>query len=356
MPLPRPGSSRRLIVSVGVLIVIAAGAIGAVIADAVRSTPTQTVASSGSASSCDATRIAERDLPSVVTIFTGAGDTGSVGSGEIIRSDGYILTNNHVVAPAAGNGSLDVEFNDGSSAPAKIVGRDPLTDLAVIRVKGRSGLRPIAIGDSERARIGQGVVVLGAPLGLSSTVTSGIISSLGREVTVPGETGSAVLIDAIQTDAAINPGNSGGALVNCNGELLGIPTAGASVSGEGGSIGVGFAIPVNFAMKIGDELISTGRVVHVSIGVQAEPLTASATGQTHTAQGLLVAAVTKGGPAARAGLQPGDIITAIDGQEAFSTDQLTVVTVTKRPGDRLDIEYSRDGRSRKATITLAARS
>lgn len=297
----------------------------------------------------------------MVTIFAGSGGASGVGSGEVIRSDGYILTNNHVILPAVPGGGLQVVFSDGSTATATITGRDPLTDLAVIRVSDKSDLRTISIGNSSNLRIGQGVVALGAPLGLSSTVTSGIVSALGRTVHVPGEASqTALLIDAVQTDAAINPGNSGGALVNCSGDLIGIPTAGATVpspSGQasGGSIGLGFAIPVNLAIKVADEIIATGTVTHAFIGIQAEPLSATATGQSGT-QGLRVAAVVAGGPAAAAGLQVGDIIKSIDGQTAESSDQLIAVTLTKRAGDRVEIGYERNGSSGTATITLAARS
>jgi putative serine protease PepD len=287
--------------------------------------------------------------------MSGAG--GGVGSGEVIRSDGYILTNNHVILPAVSGGQLEVIFDNGKTAQASIVGRDPLTDLAVIRAQGVSDLRTIAMGDSSALRIGQPVVALGAPLGLSSTVTSGIVSALGRTVHVPGEgSQSALLIDAVQTDAAINPGNSGGALVNCSGALVGVPTAGASVaspSGEsgGGSIGLGFAIPVNLATTVADEIIDTGRVSHAFLGIQAQSI--SGTGQ---GEGLWVVAVVPGGPAATAGLQTGDIIKTIDGSPAVSTDQLMALTLSKRAGDRVEIGYERDGSQATATITLAARS
>jgi putative serine protease PepD len=313
------------------------------------------------ASTCNVTSIADAELPSVVTIFAGAGGAGGVGSGEVIRSDGYILTNNHVILPAVAAGGLHVVFDDGSTAAATITGRDPLTDLAVVHVSGKSDLRTISIGDSSHLRIGEGVVALGAPLGLSSTVTSGIVSALGRTVHVPGEASqTALLIDAVQTDAAINPGNSGGALVDCSGDLIGVPTAGATVpspSGEGGggSIGLGFAIPVNLATKVADEIIATGTVTHAFVGIQAEPLPASATGQSGT-QGLRVGVVVTGGPAETAGLRVGDIITSIDGQPATSTDQLIAVTLTKRAGDRVQIGYKRDGSAATTTITLTARS
>jgi len=202
-------------------------------------------------------------------------------------------------------------------------------------------------------------VALGAPLGLSSTVTSGIVSALGRTVHVPGEASqTALLVDAVQTDAAINPGNSGGALVNCSGDLIGVPTAGATVpspSGEasGGSIGLGFASPVNLATMVADEIIATGTVTHSFIGIQTEPLPATT---ESGAQGLRVAVVVPSSPAASAGLRVGDIITSIDGQPATSTDQLMAVTLTKRAGDRVEMGYKRDGSSATATITLTARS
>jgi putative serine protease PepD len=353
---------RALPLALGVVVLIAAGVAGALIANSVNSpSSASTTTSPTTASSCNVTSIADQELPSVVTIFAGSGTASGVGSGEVIRSDGYILTNNHVILPAVPGGGLQVVFSDGSTATATITGRDPLTDLAVIRVSDKSDLRTISIGSSSNLRIGQGVVALGAPLGLSSTVTSGIVSALGRTVHVPGEASqSALLVDAVQTDAAINPGNSGGALVDCSGDLIGVPTAGATIpspSGQasGGSIGLGFAIPVNLAVKVADEIIATGTVTHAFIGIQAEPLSATATRQ-NGAQGLRVAAVVAGGPAAAAGLRVGDIITSIDGQAAESTDQLMAVTLTKRAGDRVEIGYERNGSSGTATITLAARS
>jgi putative serine protease PepD len=353
-------------VFVGVILV-AAGVIGAIIANALNtqstaSTTATTPAATGA--SCNVTSVAEDKLPTVVTIMAhapaenGAAGGGGVGSGEVIRSGGYILTNNHVILPAVGGGQLEVIFDNGNTARASIVGRDPLTDLAVIRAEGVSGLRTIAIGDSSALRIGQPVVALGAPLGLSSTVTSGIVSALGRTVHVPGEgSQSALLIDAVQTDAAINPGNSGGALVNCSGELVGVPTAGATVpspSGEasGGSIGLGFAIPVNLAVKVANEIIDTGRVSHAFLGLQAQPVS----GGTGEGEGLWVVAVSPGGPAAAAGLQVGDLIKTIDDQTAVTTDQLMALTLSKRAGEQVKIGYERDGRQATATITLTARA
>jgi putative serine protease PepD len=359
--MPSFGETRRgraLLVGLGALLLIAAGVVGALIANASNSPSDATT--TANSSSCNATSIAAQELPSVVTIFAGSGNASGVGSGEVIRSDGYILTNNHVILPAVGNGALRVAFDDGSAADATITGRDPLTDLAVIRVTDKSNLRTISVGNSSDLKIGQGVVALGAPLGLSSTVTSGIVSALGRTVHVPGEgSRAALLIDAVQTDAAINPGNSGGALVDCSGDLIGVPTAGASIpspsgAASGGSIGLGFAIPVNLAVKVADEIISTGTVTHAFIGIQAEPLSASATRESGS-QGLRVAVIVPGSPAANAGMQPGDIITSIDGQDATSTDQLIAVTLTKRAGAQIEIGYRRDGTKGTATITLVAR-
>jgi len=342
-----------------VIVVLAAAVVVGLITNKSTTSTTTAVATStaeATGPSCNVTSVAEQQLPAVVTIMAHSPNGGGVGSGEVIRSNGYIITNNHVIAPALPGGSLEVVFDNGGAAHATLVGRDPLTDLAVIRVD-KSSLQTIAVGNSSDLRIGQPVVALGAPLGLSSTVTSGIVSALGRTVHVPGEgSGSALLVDAVQTDASINPGKSGGALVNCSGALIGIPTAGASTGETGGSIGLGFAIPVNSALTIADEIISTGSVTHSFIGVQSQPLAASATGQGGQGAGLWIVSVVPGSPAASAGLQEGDIIRSIDGSPATSTDQLMAVSLTKRPGDRVEVGYERDGTQATATITLASRS
>ena len=308
---------------------------------------------------CQVTQVAKDVLPSVVTISAQGASGGGTGSGEVIKSDGYILTNNHVIAPAANGGKLEVLFSNGKSVAATLVGRDPLTDVAVIKVD-ETGLPAIAIGQSSTLAVGQPVVVLGAPLGLTSTVTSGIVSALGRTINVPGENSqSAVLLNAIQTDAAINPGNSGGAMVNCAGQFVGIPSAGATVpssSGEssGGSIGLGFAIPSDYALSLADEIISTGRVSHAYFGLSTTPLPQQAAANNGVSSGLYVTAVDPAGPAHSAGLQKGDIITTIDGQPATSNDQLVTLTLTKHPGDTVELGYQRDGRSGTATVTLAS--
>jgi len=358
--MPSNASPRRrsplLWVLVVVIVIVAAGVAFAVVRNNDNSTPSATISAS-TTNACNVTSVAEQQLPTVVTIRAGGATGGGVGSGEVIRSDGYIVTNNHVISPAASGGSLEVLFEDGTIAQASLVGRDPLTDLAVIKVTGKSNLKTIPIGKSSTLQIGQPVVALGAPLGLSSTVTSGIVSALGRTVNVPGEGNQpALLVDAVQTDAAINPGNSGGALVNCAGELIGIPTAGATTGESSGSIGLGFAIPVDSAMTIADEIISSGSVTHSFVGLQAQPLAATATGQSGAKPGLFVVAVTPGGPAAAAGIQAGDIIREIDGTPAASSEQLMALTLSKRPGDTVKFTYERDGNEHTATVTLSGRS
>src|SRR5215475_4968048 len=234
---------------------------------------------SGQVSVCNVTSVADKVLPSVVTIAASGQSGSGTGSGEIIRADGYILTNNHVIAVAANGGSVEVQFSDGQTEPATITGRDPLTDLAVLKVGDTHHFPVIALGSSSTVKVGEASVVLGAPLGLSGTVTSGIVSALDRTIQVPAENDStALLVSAIQTDASINPGNSGGAMVNCAGQLVGVPTAGATVpspSGEasGGSIGLGFAIPSDLAIREANEIISTGRVSRAYLGIQATPVT-----------------------------------------------------------------------------------
>jgi putative serine protease PepD len=289
-------------------------------------------------------------------MIAASGPAGSgTGSGEVIKSDGYILTNNHVIAIAAHGGSVEVLFSDGHSEPATITGRDPQTDLAVLKVQPSHNLKVISLGSSSSVKVGQPVVAIGAPLGLSSTVTSGIVSALDRTVQVPAENDeTALLVSAVQTDAAINPGNSGGALVNCDGQLVGVPTAGAAVpSSAGGSIGLGFAIPVDLATSIADEIIATGRVTHAFFGMHTVPIPPAAAEEAGVPEGLFVQTVVPGGPAASAGLQAGDVITSIDGQPATSNIQLEELTLTKKPGDTVNLEYARDGHSAKATVTLS---
>ena len=314
--------------------------------------------SSSSAIACNVSSVASHVLPSVVTISANGASGAGTGSGEVIRSNGYILTNNHVISQAAKGGHVGVTFSDGTSVDATITGRDPQTDLAVLHVEPPFDLRVIAIGSSDSVHVGQPVVALGAPLGLDGTVTSGIVSALDRMVQVPGDHGgTALLTAAVQTDAAINPGNSGGALVNCDDQLVGVPTAGAALpDSSGGSIGLGFAIPVDFAMSIAGELIDHGSVTHASFGLQVVPIPASAASQAGTPEGLFVQAAPHGGPAADAGLRQGDVITEIDGQAATSLLQLESLSLTRKPGDTVHVAYWRNGHTGEATITLGAAS
>ena len=314
-----------------------------------------TSASSSTASACPVTPVANQVIPSVVTIAASGPSGSGTGSGEFIRSGGYILTNNHVISIAANGGSVKVLFADGHTEPATITGRDPQTDLAVLKVQTSRELKVISLGSSS-VKVGQPVVAVGAPLGLSGTVTSGIVSALDRTVEVPGENDrSALLVSAVQTDASINPGNSGGALVNCEGQLVGVPTAGATVPNSGGgSIGLGFAIPVDLANRIADEIIATGTVTHAFFGLQTVPIPPAAAEQAGLPEGLFVQAVTPAGPAATAGLRAEDVITKIDGMPATSNIQLQELTLTKKPGDTVSIEYTRAGQSATATVTLAA--
>jgi putative serine protease PepD len=340
--------------------VVVAGVGGGLIGAAVASPSSSTT--SASAASCNVTPVADKVLPSVVTISAepASGKGGSTGSGEVYKSDGYILTNNHVIAAAASGGKVEILFANGSSAPATIVGRDELTDLAVLKAQLPSGVPPIAIGSSSSLQVGDPVIALGAPLGLSGTVTSGIVSALDRTIQVPGEGDTAaLLVAAVQTDAAINPGNSGGALVNCGDQLVGIPSAGASVptsTGEsgGGNIGLGFAIPVDSAVTVADEIIAHGRATHSYFGLETVPVPKVAAEEAGASGGLFVAGVVAGSPADKAGLQAGDVITSIDGKPATSNIQLQEVTLTKNPGETVDLEYLRNGRTDKATVTLGA--
>jgi len=355
-------SSRRWLWAAAGAALVVGGVIGGVICAATASSGSTATSGSRAApgsstvSACAVTSVADQVIPSVVTIAaTGSGGSGT-GSGEVIRSDGYILTNNHVISVGAGGGSVQVLFADGQTAPATITGRDPQTDLAVLKVETSHELKVISLGSSSSVKVGQPVVAIGAPLGLSGTVTSGIVSALDRTVEVPADNDkTALLVSALQTDAAINPGNSGGALVNCAGQLVGVPTAGAAVPNSGGgSIGLGFAIPVDLAKSIAEEIIATGRVTHAFFGLQTVPIPPAAAAQAGLPEGLYVQAVTPGAPAATAGLRPGDVITKINGEPATSNIQLQELTLTKKPGDTVPIDYTRAGQPATATVTLGA--
>ncbi len=305
------------------------------------------------AATCDAAAVSTTGLPSVVTIAA----QGSTGSGEVVEPGGVILTNDHVIAPAAGGGALQVRYHDGRSSAATIVGRDPLTDLAVIRATDGAPDVPLMRQGSSRALVvGQPVIALGAPLGLYGTVTSGIVSALDRDVALPAAGGGqAHLVGAIQTDASINPGNSGGALVDCQARLVGVNTAIATVPGEsgqsgGGSVGLGFAVAVDVAMPIVTELIADGNVTHYTTGMSVQALPAALASRASLPGGLLVVSVDPAGGAARAGLSPGDVLTTINSELATSAEQLTIAELGARNGRTVDVTFARAGNQATASI------
>jgi putative serine protease PepD len=307
------------------------------------------------------TAIAAAVVPSVVTVQVRSADIRGTGAGVIIRSDGYILTNNHVVAPTGrADGTLTVDLNAvQTDIPAQIVGRSPVDDLAVIKIN-LTGLRAARLGRSSSLRVGDEVIAVGAPLGLSGSVTSGIVSALSRNIDVPGATSSApatVLGNAIQTDAAINPGNSGGALVDATGAVVGINSAiastGDSSSGtESGSIGVGFAIPIDYARSVAQEIIRTGKATHPYLGLEPKTVDVDNPVPGGPAAGAYVGRVLAGTPASRAGIAVGDVIVALDGQPITSADDLIIATRDHAIGQVVSIGYVRDGQHRTASATL----
>ena len=302
--------------------------------------------------------------PSVVTIeVTGYQSSGfgqqqvsDTGSGVIIRDSGYVLTNNHVVAAAVGGGTVNVTLADGKTVPAKIVGTDSTTDLAVLKMDGQSGLKAATFAASNALRVGQAVIAVGAPLGLSNTVTEGIVSTLHRAVQTGDTSGnSQAVIDAVQTDAAINPGNSGGALVDLAGRVVGINSAIASVGAGGGSqsgnIGVGFAIPSETATKVADQLISGGKAVHSQMGVSVarDDSQSGAPGS-----GAQITGVNAGSPAAKAGLQPGDVVTKVDDRLITGGTDLIAAVRSYDPGTTVTLTVQRGGATKTLKVTLAS--
>ena len=300
--------------------------------------------------------IAARVMRSTVSIAVRGSQGNGTGSGVVIRDDGYILTNNHVVESAAAGGDITVTLDAGEQEiPAEIVGRDPVTDLAVLQVQSSGQLPAATLGQSRALVVGDLVIAIGSPLGLSGTVTTGIVSALNRTVDVPGEDGARnPLFNAIQTDAAINPGNSGGALVNARGEVVGINSAIATLGSSGpfgsdqsGSIGVGFAIPIDEAKSVAEEIIRTGRATHPSIGVSAT--TVSGSGDR---QGALVRELTPRGAATGAGLETNDLIVEVDGEQIRSVDELILEIRSHKIGDRVEVTYVRDGQTQTVDVVL----
>jgi putative serine protease PepD len=301
--------------------------------------------------------IAAAALPSVVSIEVRAQQGVATGSGMILKANGYILTNNHVVAEAESGADVIVTFSDGHEQPAKLVGATPDYDLAVIRVE-EEGLEPLILGDSDSVVVGDSVLAVGSPLGLEATVTTGIVSALHRPVKA-GEAAEAAFIDAIQTDAAINPGNSGGPLVNSAGEVIGINSAiaqGPGTTAATGNIGLGFAIPSNQARHTAEQLIETGSATFPIIGVLLDP--------SYQGEGVQVSreaqqgtpAVTPGGPADQAGLEPGDVILSIDGRPVSVADELIVAIRAKAPGEPVTLNVRSGGDERDVRVVLEERS
>ncbi len=301
--------------------------------------------------------IARQILPSVVSLkITGPAKEGS-GSGLIIKG-GYVITNNHVVAPATRGGEIEVRFHNDTVAPATIVGRDPDSDIAVIKPQGVSNLKPAKLGNSNNVVVGDPVIAIGSPLGLAGTVTYGIVSALHRPVTAGGGRSSATsYFDAIQTDAPINPGNSGGPLVNAQGNVIGVNSAIASLDssrrGQAGSIGLGFAIPINKARRVAEQLIRTGEAHHAVIGATvdlayegdgARIISSRSPGQPPP--------IVPSGPADDAGLRAGDVIVSFDGQAIGSPRELIVAIRDHRPDQTVQLTYRRGGEKHTISITL----
>jgi len=295
--------------------------------------------------------LAARVIPAVVSIKV-KGLTGSgTGSGFFLDSNGYVLTNNHVVEAAATSGTITVELSNGKKYGAKLMGRDNSYDLAVLKIDVTSA-PTLQLGDSDLVQVGDSVIAIGSPLGLSGTVTSGIISSKNRAVTTGNGSGESSFINALQTDAAINPGNSGGPLVDSTGAVIGVNSAIATLGSgsQSGSIGLGFAIPINQAKKTAEQLIKTGFATYPIMGISVDTRF-TGTGALISSDG---AGVTPAGPADKAGLKAGDIITRLDGIEINNSDELIVAIRSKSAGDKVKVKYTRNNISRDTTVTLVA--
>jgi putative serine protease PepD len=361
---PSAPKSRRpwvaLVVGAAVTAVVAGGVGGAVGYTAARATtsPAQTTASAGLIVAADTgadsppadgsiAAIAAALQPSVVQLNVSGSQGSGTGSGFILRSDGYILTNNHVVSTADDDGSITIVFSDGSKADATLVGTNPGYDLAVVKVD-KSGLPAVTLGSSSALQVGDTAIAIGSPLGLQGTVTSGIVSALNRPVTAGGS-GDAAYINAIQTDAAINPGNSGGPLVNGNGQVIGINSAIATMGqgGQAGSIGLGFSIPIDTAKRVAEEIIATGRSATPIMGVELD--------MNYSGDGAKVTTVNAGGPAAGGGVQTGDIVTKFDGQTIADATALIVAIRSQSPGDQVTLTVQRNGQTQDLTVALGSR-
>jgi putative serine protease PepD len=357
---PKPRRGRMLIAGLAIGAVLGGGAGAAVttvmtdepVPTATQSSLDQPTGDSTSGQSVSALssveEVAQQVLPSVVSISVSTPRGTATGTGVIISSDGQILTNNHVVEGAGGNDAVTVTFQDGSTAEAKVVGTDPLTDLAVVRADGVTDLTPAQLGNSADLAVGEQVVAIGSPLGLEGTVTTGIVSALHRPVAAGDSAGgSSSVIDAIQTDAPINPGNSGGPLVNMAGQVIGINSSIATTGQSAGSIGLGFAIPINQAKPIAEELLDSGTAAHARIGI-------GVSNPRDGSRGALVASVEPNSGAADAGLHEGDVITKIDDRLISDGTALVAAARSYRPGDTVTLTYQRGGDVHTAELTLGS--
>ena len=313
----------------------------------------------------DWTATAEAVAPSVVSITVNAYQGAAQGSGVILDSSGHVITNHHVVADAAsGRGEIAVTLNDKRTFVATIVGSDPSTDLAVLKMEqAPDGLRPITLGDSSDLKVGVPVMAIGNPLGLSGTVTTGIVSALDRPLITRGNGGRGgggdtainddIVTNAIQTSAAINPGNSGGALVNASGQLIGINSSIAQTTQDGGNIGIGFAIPVNAAKNIADQLMQNGRVRHAFLGVSTR--TGNVPEGSAQRAAAIVADVTPGAPAAAAGIRRGDAIVALDNDAIDGSASLVAQVRDRQVDQQVTITVVRNGQRSDLQVTLGGR-
>ncbi|MCX4828202.1 MULTISPECIES: S1C family serine protease [unclassified Streptomyces] len=376
-PAPKPGGRRGGLVAGIIAAALVAGAVGGGVGywAAERGDGSSTGSTTVSASNpADLKRdkgtvagIAAKALPSTVTIEAeGNSGEGGTGTGFVYDTQGHILTNNHVVAEAADGGKLSATFSNGKKYDAEVIGKAQGYDVAVIKLKNApDGLKPLTLGNSDQVAVGDSTIAIGAPFGLSNTVTTGIVSAKDRPVASSDGSGTskASYMSALQTDASINPGNSGGPLLDGNGNVIGINSAIQSASsggmgggsGQSGSIGLGFAIPINQAKMVAQQLIKTGQPVYPVIGASVS-LEEGTGGAKITEQGAGgSAAVTANGPADKAGLKPGDVITKLDDQPIDSGPTLIGQIWTHKPGDSVKLTYTRDGKEHTVDVTLGER-
>ncbi|MEZ2388994.1 trypsin-like peptidase domain-containing protein [bacterium RCC_150] len=403
---PSSGPKRKPVFGIGTLVasILAAGLVGGGVvaaSDQLLANKAPAAASSSQAGTVIVnnkddvnaiTAAAAKASPSVVTISASSGNEAGTGSGIILDDQGHILTNTHVVTldGATANAAIEVRISDGRVLKATVVGTDPLSDLAVIKVDNASGLVPATLGDSSKINVGDTAVAIGAPLGLPGTVTDGIVSTLNRTISVASsaapQDGSdnsqnggqgfefappnggpsqrsanqgTISINVIQTDAAINPGNSGGALVNSKGEVIGVNVAiasagsGSASSSSSGNIGVGFSIPINNAKRVADELIKSGKASHGQFGVSVQAKSATGSNSEFSV-GAQVASVTKGSAADKAGIKAGDVVTKFAGKDISDPNQLTAAVREEPAGATVKVTVLRGGQSQELDVTLDA--